>query len=235
MKLMIFAGQVALGIAILAATSQAFADYTETECLGPGSAKLYFVYLHGWDNPGIGAHERLNRQEFARLAKERGWRIAVPRGRGRCSASKSQQCWDIRSHSHIQASWRIVQDAAQQCFPKVIDWGVVGFSNGGYFTSSIFNLCLKPTPSWLVSYGAGENAVTPTISNPQCTPFAHIVGTNDPTLDRARQYGRKLKQAGASVLYQEVPGGGHVIGFAGLAGVIRYLKSQSLATPISGN
>ena len=202
---------------IILVQSFALGDYYKTDCIGPMTAKKSFVYLHGWDDPNMGSHEKENRRQFQKWAKKKGWRIALPRGKSRCSKGR-RQCWNTRTKDSVLRAWNRIQEASLKC-KLTADWGVVGFSNGGYLVSSLFTLCPANMPNWLMQFGAGENSRVGSIQKKDCTPFAIAIGKRDISFAKAKAYAARLKALGSPVLYHEFHGG-HVIDFALLSRLI---------------
>ena len=187
--------------------SDAYADYTKVDCLGSEKAANGFVYLHGWDDPSLGYHEKVNRKILARIAAKTDSKIALARGHGRCSKGQ-KQCWQMTTPFLVEKEWAEIKKAALMCGLKK-DWGIVGFSSGGYMVSSLFNLCLKPPALWLISFGAAENRRFK-VSQAKCSQLTLIIGDKDGVREKTLSYYKKLKKLGTQVTYKEFKGG-HVI------------------------
>lgn len=200
----------------------AFSDYIKTDCYGPKNTRVYYAYLHGWDSPNIGQHERLNRRMMKKIAEQNGWRIALVRGRSRCNGGL-RQCWNTRSPQDVVNSWNTINAEVQKCFPKKTSYGIVGFSNGGYLVASLFNRCIKGPIKWLVMIGAGQNNRISKVTVPKCCPMRILMGKSDITLKKARAYYQKLKGLGSDVQFITYPGG-HIIDQASLVKVINALE-----------
>lgn len=195
---------------LLAFGSPLWADYMKTDCLGPKGAKTRIVYLHGWDDPNMGSHERLNRKMWERLAQKHQWRIALPRGDGRCSNGR-RQCWRVRSVSQLESSWRRVEQGAKQCFGKAEGFGVLGFSNGGYMVGGVFQQCIAPKADWYIAVGSGGLSYLPAKpKDPACGPLRIQIGQSDITRKRAKAFYNRLKPHTKDIKYQLFKGG-HII------------------------
>lgn len=194
--------------------------YLKTDCIGPQKAKHHMVYLHGWDSPNLGDHEKRNRSMLRKLAKKNQWRIALPRGNGTCS-DQNYQCWNLRSKAKIKESWSRLLAGANQCFPASwkthIPWGIVGFSNGGYFSAAIHNLCLKPNnhrngPHWLLAFGSAALGRVPMSKpwNKSCPRLDLASGTNDRVSTKARKFSESIRKKGGKSHFYSFKGG-HVV------------------------
>ncbi len=203
-------------------SGSAAADYTKTDCLGPVDAQRRFVFLHGWENPNHPDQEYRN--ELESLSKQHGWRVALPRGRGRCAEGNSRQCWAIKSVEELRQSWQIVQEGAEECFGKGKDWGIVGFSNGGYFAASLFSLCWEPRPLWIMGFGSAGTRSN--VSKPTgCGSFALVIGKNDPTFPAAKAFGQSLIKNNKNIIYREFDGG-HRVDYPSLPDLIKQLEAM---------
>lgn len=185
------------------------ADYLQTDCYGPKDATTKVVYMHGWDDPAIGAHERQNRAMWQRMAEKHGFRVALPRGDGRCNGGR-RQCWQTHSKKQIEHSWERILAGAKACFPKPSGFGIVGFSNGGYLATGIYGLCLKPKPSFTIAAGSASLSFLGAKEYQDCGPFLFHTGKYDPSAQRMERFFKRLKAKNLPVSLVRYPGG-HVL------------------------
>ncbi len=111
-------------------------------CLGNESAESYLIFLRGMDKAGTDAGEKGLRELFTRLAQELNLRVALPRSSLPCSSDRSFRCWgwDFGS-GELDTSSQAIQNAASTCFPQDAEFGLLGFSNGGYLLSKLYRNC----------------------------------------------------------------------------------------------
>lgn len=177
---------------LLIIEADSFGDYLKTDCIGNPTALVRFVYLHGWDHPSIGSHEKRNRKMFERLSKKYNWRVALPRGNGRCNRGR-KQCWKVAGASQIKQSWKRVLDGAKTCFPEKSSFGLVGFSNGGFFSTGAYGLCLEPRPLWTLSFGSAGLGFQHPSSFRSCGPLRLFVGSREGIRARTELLYKRLK------------------------------------------
>ena len=86
--------------------------------------------------------------------------------------------------------------------------------------SALFKLCPQPQSKWYISIGAGENRAPGPPKNINCSPLAVLIGENDVTKGRAKEFYQKMKALKANVSFKTFPGG-HIIHFKTLAATIK--------------
>ena len=194
-------------------------------CYGPARADVALIYLHGLDNPRIGAHERENRKMLRRLAEQRGWRIAVPRGNGFCRGGR-RQCWKIGDAATVRGTWQYIRAATSSCFRPEHKPGLFGFSNGGFYAAALYSLCLAETgPAWILAGGsAGARGFQPRTGS-RCPTMGLMMGKKDITLPRARRWVDGLQRRGIRVPLR-LFSGGHVIDQATLIRMVQEAGPQ---------
>lgn len=134
-----------------------FASTDKIECIGPEpeEAKSYMVFLHGAGITGI--HKR-NINVLKDIAKKKRVRFAIPISQWQCNAEnyKGRPCWlsgPIDDHSYKPA-FRVIEDAAEKCF-RNRDYGLLGFSNGGYLVTTLKQHCVPNKFTKLIAVGMG--------------------------------------------------------------------------------
>ena len=159
--------------------SNALAFYSKVDCIGSKESNRRIVYLHGWDSKNLSKQEKQNRKMWQRLAKKHNLRVALPRGNGECS-SKKKQCWKIRNNKEVDESFSIMKNGANSCFGDK-DFSIVGFSNGGYFASAIFERCLVKKAKFILAIGSASLSYLNLNPSNECGPFILQIGTKDIT------------------------------------------------------
>jgi poly(3-hydroxybutyrate) depolymerase len=205
----------------LGSSSAWASDYLSTDCYGPPKAKTRVVYLHGWDEPDLSAHERLNRTMWQRLAASEQWRVAVPRGDGRCNGGR-KQCWRTQSESDVRHSWERILVGVKQCFGEPKPFGLVGFSNGGFLLAGTYGLCLQPRPAFTIAAGSAAVGFLPPSQYKACGPLRLHSGIDDVTKKPMEAFYQSLRRTGIDVQMQTYPGG-HVLHEATLIQTIQAL------------
>ena len=124
------------------------------------------VYLHGrYDDAG--AREELDRQaRLARLAAERGFAVLALHGvRGECTSPeyKNYFCWPSNERNEADAPAFVARasDAIARARKRLGDGPdvLLGFSNGGYFTSLIAARGLVPFRAFAVAHGGPAGSI----------------------------------------------------------------------------
>lgn len=146
------------------------------ECLGDREASLHAVYLHGLDSFGPSWQELQNRRVLAQLAEEHGLRIALPRG----PMCGSRRCWPYQTPAELGNIKSVLVQSKASCFDGAANYGVIGFSNGGFATAELFENCMLSDLSWIIISGSGGFIEA---SRPRnlgaCGEFTMIVGDSD--------------------------------------------------------
>src|SRR5690606_4999960 len=124
-------------------------------CLGEAKAPHRAIYLHGMDSEKPSPQEQGNRETLARIAKAMNMVIAVQRGNHRC---KGQVCWRQDSMPEVVSTYKTLRSDAGACFDPDKGFGLIGFSNGGYFATKVAHFCLKPAPLWVAATGSAGSA-----------------------------------------------------------------------------
>jgi hypothetical protein len=186
--------------------------FSETQCMGPLKAKNYAVYLHGIDSKNPGSQELANRKVLQNIAAQLNLRIALPRAKEKCG---NNICWGwSQTDETAKAAVTVIRDSVKSCFNGKKQYGLIGFSSGGYLATKLFRLCmlpkLLPEIQWIVTSGSSMMK-GPLEQNPQdlksCGKLTMLVGDGDKeNLDRDKNYPTLLRAKHANVEYEEFKG-----------------------------
>ena len=153
------------------------------ECIGPKTAKIGMVFLHGMDSPEFGPQERKTREHFTKMAKELDIAFALPRSPMKCPTKPHLVCWgwSFQELNSVDNALAASEKAKQTCFPEAKSTGIMGYSNGGYVVNYILKYCKKNSFNWAISIGAGStwkdsDAVTDMSS---CGQYVFLTGIQD--------------------------------------------------------
>ncbi|MBF0440854.1 MAG: hypothetical protein HQK54_03020 [Oligoflexales bacterium] len=194
-----------------------------TLCLGPAGAKIKFIYLHGFDDPGVGGQEKENRRIMQRLTEKYGFRIAIPRGNGMCRGG-TQKCWAISSDKEVSDTYRYILEKTKTCLEGHDSFGILGFSNGGYFLAKLYDSCPAPRARWLVTTGSAGKA--PEVLSKDCPPLHLLIGKKDLAFKKTKNLYESLKSKKAKVAFESFDGG-HVINEEAVAKAISNINEKS--------
>jgi predicted esterase len=130
-------------------------DLSKVSCLGPPDALFNAVYLHGIDSPSPGDLELANRKNLAAIAEALSLRIALPRASTPCPEQTDMRCWGWSfDQEQLTAGVRAIDQAAQTCF-KGRRYGLIGFSNGGFFVGRLLRTCaVRAKVPWMLTMGS---------------------------------------------------------------------------------
>lgn len=134
----------------------AFPVLSYAECFGPKDSKTVAVYLHGMDTESPSNQELENRKVLSKISESLKIGIAIPRTKNKCP-NKTQLCWgwNFNDTGVVDTAIQLAIETQKQCFPKADQFGIVGFSNGGFIANQIVKDCKKTNFKWLISIGAG--------------------------------------------------------------------------------
>jgi predicted esterase len=178
-------------------------SHAKTECIGPQKAGTYFVYLHGSHAVGGSRLKEWNKEVLKQLAGKHSIRFALPDAALHCNDDETRSCW-MTGKEWDRASDALkdtIEEAARDCFPRE-KFGLVGFSNGGYFVDNLIKTCARNDYTRLISVGAGG---TQRPEDPKtldgCKPkLTMLVGDSDSTYGAsAKQFFENLKKLHADV------------------------------------
>jgi hypothetical protein len=157
----------------------------EVSCLGAKSAKKFMIYLHGIDSINPSPQELKNREILKRIAEKENIRFALPRARLKCPNDPASVCWGWKfTPLELSETLPLILDSRSQCFKLDEAFGIIGFSNGGYFISHWYMNGMvpkySPSPSELFASGSGKGEVSKRIKDLSKNPkFTLIIGTQD--------------------------------------------------------
>lgn len=209
-------------------------------CEGPVNAKAYVVYLHGM-NKALKPDplERQNREVLKRLADELSLKIALPRGTETCSDFPDYICWseglERGEYEPNEVSSKIlspVNRAVNRCFPKGVDFGVIGFSKGGQAVNKLVQLCIETPFKWFVSVGAtGTWSMNDPKDLSRCGSLTMLIGKYDKyNLESSKELYNHLKKLGGNVNLIEFEGG-HYLPYGPLKEVLLHLVEMPGSAP----
>jgi predicted esterase len=165
------------------------------ECYGSDKAKNFIAYLHGLDSIAPSTQELANRKLLKALADQLGFRLAIARSDAVCNKSL---CWRHNEPDEHSKTYRDLMAALEKCKPRnAHTLGLVGFSNGGYFTSKVTQFCYKDGPKWIIASGsAGSWNHTYHGDKSSCPSIAIMIGEGDLSREKAERYAKFLISSG---------------------------------------
>ncbi len=202
-------------------------------CLGEVGAKNSIVYLHGFTGRNWNGREQSNLKNLRKIAARMDVRIAVPMSKKSCEIRGGEQrCWGVNmTRTQALETLKVTKRAAAKCFEPDSNYGVVGFSNGGYMATKIFGYCLAPRHApnldWIVTVGAAKlwGSGSRRSDLRACRPITLVAGKKDKyNYERRQNRFRQLRRKGAkvSVLLFD---GGHELPYGPLITALRkYLR-----------
>ncbi len=157
---------------------------------------------------------------LTQLAEKLGYRIAIPEATTLCQGHGALYCWRGERLENLARTWAAVTAAAAECFPNGAqseDFGVIGFSNGGYHVAKVVMRGLAPHPKWAVSIGAAGHLANAegASATAKAIPFRVIAGKRDSVRHEARALASSLSARGYATEFREVEGG-HAVPLAEL-------------------
>ena len=189
----------------------------ETVCIGDKNSEANAVYLHGFTDREYSGQERKNIKELRRLAEVMDLRIAIPLSPITCEQNEERQhCWGVdMTRTQAKRALAVATEAVGECFDSDSDFGVIGFSNGGYIATKFFSYCLapqyQPRLKWIVTVGSAKlwgQGHSNRGSLRHCRPIALVIGKRDRHNYEYRQrYFRRLRAKGARVSILTFQGG----------------------------
>lgn len=179
------------------------------DCMGPDNAKSFAVYLHGIDSQKPSDQEKTNRKILSSIATKLKMKFALPRASEKCGPSI---CWGwALTDKDAKSAIGAIEAAANKCFPKSSNYGLVGFSSGGYMATKLFRSCTTPRKvSWIVTSGSTmmKGPIEPEPKDlSQCGKLSMLVGTKDEgNRDPKKNYLNLLLAKKARATYEEFDG-----------------------------
>lgn len=171
-----------------------------TICVGKETANTAVVYLHGLDSLTPSLQEENNRRTLSQLADELGFRLAIARSGFSC---KDKLCWPQKTPEEHKDTYTLLTKALSTCLTKhTKSWGLLGFSNGGYFASKVAQYCYLDGPKWIIASGSAGSLIKDTQEKPaQCPKLTVMIGDQDITRNNAKRYAESMKTAGFKVSF----------------------------------
>ena len=189
----------------------------DVSCIGPESAEIFVIYLHGMDSVQPSAQELANRSLLEQMAKTRNIRFALPRAQSKCPNEPDSICWGWKfDQAELEAVLPPILQARAQCFSKKKPFKIVGFSNGGYLLARWYSQAMRPSfperPISLIASGSSKGDSSAAMSDLSANPsLTLIVGKQDQfNFDPAESLFHRLKDLSAPVTLIEFDGG-HVL------------------------
>jgi len=199
----------------------------DIDCIGPANADTYFIYLHGMDTQNLSHQEHQNRAVLNELAAKMNIRIALPRAVTACPTNGALLCWGWTfDQAELESALPRILAAGASCFPENAPFGVIGFSNGGYFVNSWFlnvGSLNHRTPFAMISIGSdfGDLPAAFSRSSPVGGTLSIVIGKNDEVnRDPHHVFFSRLRDLNIPVKLYEFDGA-HEINSAALEAALR--------------
>ena len=165
---------------LLCTSSQLSAQEVDILCLGDETAHNFLVYLHGMDTPEPSFQEERNRARLTLLAEALHMRIAVIRATSPCEQNPLLHCWSQTTTEELEELAQAITVSATTCFGEEAQYGVLGFSNGGFAASRLIQYCVHHTADWMVATSsAGSWASDEPSDINECGRLFLLIGTDD--------------------------------------------------------
>lgn len=184
---------------VLTPTATYSLDVEIGECKPRNDATFSLVYLHGLDPKAPSTQELQNRAMLEKLSIKHRANLIMPRSNIFCKQEK--RCWlheDTTEHAKL---YKAIVDTAKTCVPKPLPMVLLGFSNGGYFSSKAAMLCYEGVSAVIASGSAGQiKDAVPATKQPRACPILYLtIGEQDLTFKKAQSYYHALKELGYPV------------------------------------
>ncbi|NVK73433.1 MAG: hypothetical protein HWE24_08140 [Oceanospirillaceae bacterium] len=179
----------------------------EAKFLGDTSSHNIVTYLHGMDVPDISDQELANRRKLDAIGKVLSIKFYLPRSVTQCKQNPHQLCWPQDSLKELKHTLSVIS-SDDNFAPEDKLKGMIGFSNGGFFTSKLIQYCLLPDTSWVVSIGSAGSWQEPAKDLSHCGRLVSMIGKDDQWhYSYALDFHHYLQSAGAQVALIEFNGG----------------------------
>ena len=205
----------------------------DTVCVGSANPKFHVIYLRGItpENRSEGARFWYASRVFVtggfhnarwtpeiedetlldKIGKELEVKFAIPYSNAYCKGSRTNYCWGTEDPESVALTYEMILRSSANCFSMDKEWGLLGFSNGGYHAGRVVTQGHTPQPKWAIAVGsAGTTENISPNSRIVGTPFYLAIGTEDVTRESAGRFYLELKNLNFNVQYREF-GGGHVL------------------------
>ncbi len=192
-------------LTVIAGTGTISAKTIEVDCLGSPDAKGHLIYLHGLTAPDQDTQEEgENRKVLEQLAQDLSLRIALPRG---FLCPNGKLCWPGRDKNEILRTFDKLREKAQTCWKGQPSYGVLGFSNGGYFAFKLYKLHQDPLLTQILATGSAGTWDSKVDQVNPASRFSLMIGRKDITLKKASQLADTLRKAIPGFRFETFPGG----------------------------
>ena len=100
-----------------------------------------------WDNASL----------LDKIGKIFGVQFAMPFSDDYCKGSQSNFCWGTEDPGSVADVYDAVRRSSAACIPMHKDFGILGFSNGGYHVGRIITQGHAPLPRFAIAIGSAGN------------------------------------------------------------------------------
>lgn len=175
--------------------------------LGDTDSHSIVIYLHGMDRPDISEQELKNRQTLNVIGNALSVKFYLPRSMSRCRNNDSQLCWPQDTTAELEGTLSAIMSRPNFEKQDSVE-GIIGFSNGGFFTSKLIQHCLVPDAFWVISIGSSGAWRNSTKDLSNCGRLISIIGKKDKWhYSYMLDFHAYLQSAGAKVTLIEFEGG----------------------------
>ena len=178
-------------------------------CVGAADAPNRAIYLHG--KRPITTPEAASGLvgPLTKTAIKLGYRFAIPMANDACVESDKTFCWRGERRENLERTWNAITKAASRCFGgSGMDFGVIGFSNGGYHVIKVVMKGLVPAPRWAIAIGAaGHPGHVEGKDFAARAPLTILAGQRDGIRSEARTLAAKLVDLGFAAKFKSYEGG----------------------------
>ncbi|SBS38950.1 Serine hydrolase (FSH1) [Marinomonas spartinae] len=146
--------------------------------LGDKDSHSVVIYLHGMDLPNVSDQELANRQKLDEIGHVLSIKFYLPRSVTKCHQNDNQLCWPQDNVDELERTLSTITSSANFERGDKLE-GIIGFSNGGFFTSKLIQNCLLPDDFWVVSIGSAGAWGDSEKDLSNCGRVISIIGKND--------------------------------------------------------
>lgn len=191
-------------------------------CLGDAQNKHALIYLHGLEPPEkLSSIEKENRLVLARLAQHLPFRIILPQSQELC---EGKRCWPGRDAAEVDKVYaQIIKISQKNCGPLGSSYGLLGFSNGGYFAFKLYKWQRDPRLKWILATGSAGSWDSKIDRPSPYATFRLMIGLKEITRQAALSLERQLKPSLPAFRLDSFPGG-HQLHYETTLGILRQIK-----------
>lgn len=146
--------------------------------LGDRNSTHTWVYLCGLTDTFDSLEEQENRNILDRVGKSQGIRFLAIHPFERCEPAGNKLCWRHYTEAEALQTYAMLKDA----FKNEPIFGIVGFSNGGYYLNYLSQLMSLDWP--VLSIGATGEIIDANYAN----KITLVVGKNEVIYDSAQKF-----------------------------------------------